>query len=80
MNRLLSPASGAASAHKYKSLSGVRELDTARPATTAVATGARRASDVDTWEGGEAGTCPCNFCRLGTNSAAVIADDRGTKS
>ena len=70
MIELLSPASGAASAHKYKSLSGVRELDTARPATAAVATGARRASDVDTWEGGEAGTCPCNSRRLGTDKRA----------
>ena len=68
MNELSGPASGDVIAHNDKSLDGVREPDTARPATTAAATGARRASDVGTWEGGEAGVCPCDFSQLGNFS------------
>jgi hypothetical protein len=66
MTELSGPASGAASAHTNKRLDGSRELDSVRPVTTAVAAGARPASDAGTWEGGEAGVCPCDFGRLDT--------------
>lgn len=68
MTELSGPASGAVSAHNDKRLDGVRELDSVRPVTAAVAHGARPASDGGTREGGEAGVCPCDFGRLGTNS------------
>jgi len=67
MIQLSGPASGAVSAHNDKSLDGAHELDRVRPASTAVATGARQASDVGTCEGGEAGVCPCDFGQPGDN-------------
>lgn len=57
---LSGPASGAVSAHKYKSLDGVREPDSAHPVTVAVADGACRRPMLATREGGGAVVCNCS--------------------
>jgi hypothetical protein len=59
-SELSGPASGAVSAHNYKGPDGVREPDTARPATVAVADGACRRPMLATREGGGAVVCFCS--------------------
>jgi hypothetical protein len=59
---ILSPSSGAVSAHKNKSLNGGREMGTFLPVTTAVSDRVcyGRHPMRKTWEGGEVEVCFCD--------------------
>ncbi len=64
---LLGPASGDVIAHKYKSLSGARELDSVHLLTVGIATGAR--AERPMWVHGKAkkrGCVPATFAKSAT--------------